>query len=78
MFDIGIKRVAAIVARALYMFGWGLFFFIKKQRRGALKKIAPGRGTRPFLSRLLKVPVGQPCFTTINSAPYLFNFQPSD
>ena len=25
MFDIGIKRVAAIVARALYMFGWGLF-----------------------------------------------------
>ena len=77
MFEIGIKRVAAIVARALYTFGWGLFF-IKKQRRGALKKIAPGQGTRPFLSRLLKVPVGQPCFTTINSAPYLFNFQPSD
>ena len=77
MFDIGIKRIAAIVARALYMFGWGLFF-IKKQRRGALKKIASGQGTRPFLSRLPKVPIGQPCFTTINSASYLFNFQPSD
>ena len=59
------------------MFGWGLFF-IKKQRRGALKKIASGQGTRPFLSRLPKVPIGQPCFTTINSASYLFNFQPSD
>ena len=49
MFDIGIKRVAAIVARALYMFGW--VFFIKKRRRGALKLIASGHGTRPFLSR---------------------------
>ena len=50
MFDIVIKRVAAIVAKALYMFGW-VFFFIKKRRRGALKKIASGQGTRPFLSR---------------------------
>ena len=52
MFDIGIKRVAAIVARALYMFGLVFFFFKKKKRRrGALKKIASGQGTRPFLSR---------------------------
>ena len=71
------KKSRSDVARALYMFGWGLFF-IKKQRRGAFKKIASGQGTRPFRGRLLKVPIGQPCFTTINSASYLFNFQPSD
>ena len=36
MFEIGIKGLAAIVTRALIMFGWG--FLIKKRRRGALKK----------------------------------------